>query len=306
MRERKRAVSQWTRFKWVMSHIWMSHVTPMNTPRHTYWGVAVHIWMRHVTHMQTFGENANAPLDNARVMSHKWMSHVLHSITYMNASHHVYAGIRGDITNAPRVNGRNLNESCRTRDWVMSLIWIRHVTHTAALGYTYGSSMSHIWIRHVTHMNTSCHTCECVMSHIWMRHITHMNASCHTYEGVMSHTWRRHVTHMNASCHTYEFMWFNTYAARHTYAGNWGENTNAPWVNGREGCTGSRFNGPRKSSYLICCSSCVAVHVLQPMCCSLYSSSNVHAPNLLQLVCCSSCVVTHVSQLISVLESLHT
>jgi len=49
--------------------------------------------------------------------------------------------------------------------------------------------MSHIWMRHVTHMNESCYTYEWVMSHIWMSHVTHMNESCHTYEWVMSHIW---------------------------------------------------------------------------------------------------------------------
>ena len=74
--------------------------------------------------------------------------------------------------------------------------------------------MSHIWMSHVTHMIESCHTYEWVMSHIWMSHVTHMNESCHTYEWVMSHTWFRHVTHMNESCHTYSYalFWKSSYS----------------------------------------------------------------------------------------------
>ena len=51
---------------------------------------------------------------------------------------------------------------------------------------TYEWVMSHIWMSHVTHMNELCHTYGWVMSHIWMRHITRMNESCHAYEWVMS------------------------------------------------------------------------------------------------------------------------
>ena len=36
--------------------------------------------------------------------------------------------------------------------------------------------MSHIWMSHVTHMNESCHTHERVMPHIWMSHPTYERA----------------------------------------------------------------------------------------------------------------------------------
>jgi len=64
-----------------------------------------------------------------------------------------------------------MNESCHTYEWVMSNIWISHVTHA----------------------NASRHTCEWVMSHTWMSHVTHKNDWCH-------------VTHMNESCRTYEWL----------------------------------------------------------------------------------------------------
>jgi len=50
-----------------------------------------------------------------------------------------------------------MNESCHTYEWVMS----------------------HIWMSHVTHMNESCHTYEWVMSHIWMMHVTYIEKSGH-------------------------------------------------------------------------------------------------------------------------------
>ena len=90
-------------------------------------------------------------------------------------------------------------ECCYTYEWSTSHIeWV----------------ISHVWMSHVTHMKESCHTREWVMSHMWMRHVTHVNElchteliwdpssttqvneSCHTYERVMSHIWKSHVTRM--------------------------------------------------------------------------------------------------------------
>jgi len=57
-----------------------------------------------------------------------------------------------------------MDESCHTHEWVMSHIWMSHVTPID---------------ESVTHMNESCHTCECVMSHIRMSHVTPMDESNH-------------------------------------------------------------------------------------------------------------------------------
>jgi len=83
-------------------------------------------------------------------------------------------------------------------EWVMSHIWMHHVTHINESCntdewscHTYDWVMSHMWLRHVTHMNESCHTHEWVMSHIWMSHVPRMDASCHTYECITSHIWLR-------------------------------------------------------------------------------------------------------------------
>jgi len=71
---------------------------------------------------------------------------------------------------------------------------------------TYEWVMSNLWISHITHMNKSCHTCEWIMSHMWTSHVTHMNESRHTYEWVISHICMTHVTYMNESRHTYEWV----------------------------------------------------------------------------------------------------
>ena len=106
--------------------------------------------------------------------------------------------------------------SCIIYEWVMSHIWMSHVTHMNESFHTYEWTMSHIWISHVTHMTESCHTC--------MNYVTHMNEPYHRNEWVISrmneahHTWMRHVkygyamSYMNEVCHIwmrhikYEFV----------------------------------------------------------------------------------------------------
>ena len=161
--------------EWVMSHIWMSHVTHMNESCHTYEWVMSHVWISHVTHMNeschTVQIGSQTPSDGYKsrhtyewVMWHVWMSHV----THMNKSQHM-----------------------RTR--VLS----QHKASTHAVQT--GSTTLSDWYE-------SCHTYGWIMSHIWMSHVTPMNESCHTYEWVMSHLLMSHVTRMNESCSLISFM----------------------------------------------------------------------------------------------------
>ena len=53
--------------------------------------------------------------------------------------------------------------------------------------HTCGWVMSHMYMSHVTHKNDTCHTCGWVMSHMYMSHVTHRNYTCHTCGWVMSH-----------------------------------------------------------------------------------------------------------------------
>jgi len=160
--------------------------------------------MSHVTHMNeschTYRSSAN---DRAGQVSR---------VTQMHESCHTYKWVMSHIwmSHVTHMDESftHMNESCHTYGWVMSHIWMSHVTHTAVLPTTQQDEwiMSRAWMRHITHMNETCHTHEWVMSHTWTSHITHMNGSCHTYERVMSHTWMIHITHINESCHTYEWV----------------------------------------------------------------------------------------------------
>ena len=109
-----------------------------------------------------------------------------------------------------------------TYKWVMSHIWMSHVTFTWLCHHRVVDSVSHLWMSHITHMNESRHTYEWAMSHIWLTHISresclawvmaHMShgshESCYTYEWAMSHIWLSHVSH--ESCLAWDMIshWF--------------------------------------------------------------------------------------------------
>jgi len=136
-------------YKWVMSHIWMSM-------SHT--NESFHIWRMEVTLFTLVN-----PERSLRFNTH-WSSPPVSALTQP-----------GGVT------------SCHTYEWVMSHIWMSHVTHM--------NESCHIWMSHVTHMNESRHAYEWAMSH--------MNQSCHTYEWVMSHIWMSHVTYEWVISHTW-------------------------------------------------------------------------------------------------------
>jgi len=93
-----------------------------------------------------------------------------------------------------------MDESCHTREWVMSCIWMSRVTHINESCPTYEWVLSHIWMSHVMHTSKSCHTHG-------MSHVTHINGSCHTHDDwahIRDHG-ERTATYMKESCRTYEW-----------------------------------------------------------------------------------------------------
>jgi len=129
--------------RWVLSHIWRSHVTHVEESCHTYEWVMSHIWMSHATHMN---ESCHT---YEWVMSHTWRSHVTH-----------------------------MDESCHTYECVMSHIWLSLVTHMNELWHTYEWVLAHTWMSFGTHMNDSFHTLQCDISYTWMRHVPHIWRTC--------------------------------------------------------------------------------------------------------------------------------
>jgi len=171
--------------EWVMSRIWISHVTHMNKSCHT---ELTRIWTQDV---------------KIRHQSLQWMSHVLYTCIYVNESRNTYEWVKSHIWMSQVTH---MDESCHTYGWVMSHMWMSHVTHVNESCHTCEWAVSRFWMIHVTHVDECCHKYEWGTSHIWMSHITHMNESCHTWEWVMSHMWMSHVTHENESCHTCEWV----------------------------------------------------------------------------------------------------
>jgi len=100
-----------------LSRTWMSLVTDMNESWHTYKGGLSHRWMR-----QSRTRISHVPL----------MSESCHTCD----------------TDAPL----EFYRSCHTYEWVMSHIWMSHVTPQVQM------SQSRTWMNHVTLMSESCHT----------------------------------------------------------------------------------------------------------------------------------------------------
>ena len=115
-----------------------------------------------------------------------------------------------------------MNESRPAYEWVMSQIWMCHITHTNKPSHKHEWVMSQInrpnalilRLGNNTHMDESRPTYGWVMSQMKMRYITHTNESCHTYEWVMSHINRANAlllrlvnnTHMDESRPAYEWV----------------------------------------------------------------------------------------------------
>jgi len=159
---KSRHICPWvtSQINWVMSHISTSHVTHIHESCHTYQRVMSHSSssavtcleraMSHVTHIDeschTYG----------RVMSRIWMSHV----THMDESCHAYGWVMSHIwmSHCKYVNDVANKKSlkcinCRVQCHVVNKM--SHVTHIHRSCHTYSWVMSRIWISHVTHVNES-------------------------------------------------------------------------------------------------------------------------------------------------------
>jgi len=137
------------------------------------------------------------------------MGHVIHmnKLRYTNERVITHKYPHSSLS-AAWATSAHLNESCHAHEWVLTHIWMSHVTHTNESCRTYEWVMTHTWVSRVTHMNESCHTCDGVMSHIRMSHDTQTSTSKSQHgANNMSHTRMSHATCLykhQASCHTYE------------------------------------------------------------------------------------------------------
>ena len=164
-------VMSYVTYEWIMSHIWMSHVTHTNESCHPYKWVMPPIRMSHVTHMKSVQaalECCSAQL----VMSWHQRRHVQHHIPTSHVAH--------------------VNVSCHAYKRVISHIRISYTTHTNKTYHTHEESSRSVWMQwramsHVIH--------ECDISPVRMSHVTHTNESYYTYQWIMSQLRMSYVTH---------------------------------------------------------------------------------------------------------------
>ena len=131
-------------YEWVMSHIWVRHVSCinkghlwcMNESCLTYAWISL-IWMSHVSHM------------SEACLMYEWGTSL------------VYEWVMSRIW----VNLTHMNESCLTYEWGMSHVRIRPISNMNQAYHTYEWVMSQV-LANVTHMNETCQIQACSVSRI--------------------------------------------------------------------------------------------------------------------------------------------
>jgi len=113
-------------------------------------------------------------------------------------------------------------ESCHTREWVMSHIWMSHFTYMDESGQTYGWVMSHTWQSHVTNVIESLSSEEpidvtalawrqftYICIYIWINVNVHMYILC-TYVCIyiwVTLTWKLQWCHVFGVLPPYIYMY---------------------------------------------------------------------------------------------------
>jgi len=127
------------------------HVSRINESCRTGRLLILHMWIWVMLHLWLW------------VISQMWVCVMLHirentrwatSHTYMR--HRIRESFMSDWWKS---HVAQINEPCRTCEWVML----------------------HMWMSHVAHVNESCHTSKCLLSHIQKRRVANLNVSCLTY-----------------------------------------------------------------------------------------------------------------------------
>ena len=150
----------------ITSHIWMSHVTHIKESWHT---------PEWVKSQGLFPQHADANT-NETCHAHEWV------MVHLNKSRRIPAWVMSHASGMTFVSCHTQTVTSHSHEWVMShmgmschmqmshvtLTWMSHVAGAifAARGIHAPWVMSRIWMSHVTHVNESCHTYKWVTSHI--------------------------------------------------------------------------------------------------------------------------------------------
>ena len=156
------------------------------------------------------------------VMSHICMSHVTNGIRHdTNESSHKYEWVMSQTYECVRLQ-MWMSKHVNTYGWVMSRIWMSHVTYVKKALFVYVSVLGHIWI----HMHESyhiyeryIHTSDMLHSHVW-HGLIHMCDRTGTYvrhDLFICATWviyvlartHSHVRHDSSICVTWlMYLWY--------------------------------------------------------------------------------------------------
>jgi hypothetical protein len=197
-----------------MAHVWMSHVTHLNMPRHTYEWVMSHVWTSHVTRVNeicyAYGPQRtpvyihesfyiNKTCDRCEEQRQRlvWMRHSTcviwktckHVTSYTSkTTKHINKECVTDIRKRP---ARTTNPMAFDR----GTTWQPFSTVSIIVGCNVNLVASWLWSFGTSSISIANHStviCECkwIMSHVWIRNATHVYMS--------------RVTHMNTSVHTRE------------------------------------------------------------------------------------------------------
>jgi len=174
-------------YGWVISHMWMSHVTHLNA--YASYHTCECVWV--VSHMLNVYESCHKC---ERAMSHMRMSHLHMWMSHVTCT----------------------NESCHIYEWVMLHVWMTHILHLSGLYHTCEWVMCHTcewgihstWITHVSESYTAR------VSHMWVSHTNCMidarvdYSFFHVYAMTYSH-----MCHNSSMC----FQWLiHMYDMKHS------------------------------------------------------------------------------------------
>ena len=172
-------------YEWVLSHIYLGHITHMNESRHTYKWVTSHIWVRP-------GANENTSC-HARmwVMSHNdsfirvtWHSYVWHY--YSCVGHDMLTRVTWLIHACDRhIHIYDMTHSCEWHGVFMCDKAHAHLRHNSFVHVTKLTCVT--WLIHTCHMTHKTHPCVWHHSCVWH----HVRKSSKDY---VIFVWERHVS----------------------------------------------------------------------------------------------------------------
>jgi len=158
---------------WVMPHTWMSLVT--STVTHVTESWDTHEWVMWHTWMSHIHTWLNIRMLQMNLWLFRWVREILiiMHVCHMTRSHSVVTDWTRDIPIIISVRDTwwcNGIFGTWPRNGLIRFVcwrWRRNFLWFYAQIHWYEWVMSRIWVNHITHMYGWCHTCECVVSHEW-------------------------------------------------------------------------------------------------------------------------------------------